>query len=70
MKINTKPSFKLRWKRRKHLKNGHPFENSIKLDSFKSENHPQSQKDYIFTINMRQCEDCGLVFFDNGLERR
>ena len=67
--IDSDLEFKLAWERLGHLKNGHKFDGSEKIDCLKSENHPHTNNEYIFTINIRKCE-CGLIFFDNGLELR
>lgn len=62
--------FKKAWVRLQHMDHGHPFDESIKLDSFKTENHPLNTTTHIYTINMRHCGSCGLVWFDNGFEER
>jgi len=61
--------FKLAWKRTRHVRNGHEFEGSVRIDKITSEHHPHTDKDYIYTINLRECE-CGLIFQDKGVERR
>lgn len=61
--------FKLAYTRARHIRNGHPFNNSILVDKLVSESHPHTCKDYVYTVNLRKCE-CGLIFFDNGIEAR
>ena len=62
--------FKLRWKRLPHMDSGHPFDKSVRLDKLTSEKHPHSDSELVYTINIMQCNDCGLVWKDCGLEYR
>ncbi|MCK5612537.1 hypothetical protein KAR91_62275 [Candidatus Pacearchaeota archaeon] len=62
--------FKLAWKRLTHEDAGHSFDNSVLIESFVSEKHPHTCHDHVFTVNIRRCDDCGMIFYDNGLERR
>lgn len=57
-------------KRRKHIKKGHPFAKSTKIDVLRSEKHPHTDKHYVFTVNVMRCDDCGLIWLDSGLESR
>lgn len=62
--------FGLAWKRLTHKDKGHPFDDSELVDKLVSENHPHTGDEYIYTVNIRKCNDCGMIFFDNGLESR
>lgn len=62
--------FPLAWMRARHIRNGHPFNNSTRLEKLRVEKHPHTDSDFIYTINVRLCNECGLVFNDEGLERR
>lgn len=68
--LNSNTDFKTAWKRITHIENGHPYRKSEEIESFKSEKHPDTDDEFIFTIHIRKCNDCGLVFYDNGLESR
>jgi len=68
--LDSSVGFKLAWKRTGHARYGHPFDDSVLIEKFRSEKHPHSDKEYVYTVNIRKCNDCGLTFFDNGLERR
>ena len=61
--------FSLAWKRVRHIRYGHVYDGSKPIDKLRSENHPHTGIDYVYTINLRECE-CGLIFQDCGLERR
>jgi hypothetical protein len=61
---------KLNRLRRKHLGTRHPFDKSILIEKLTSEKHPHTDKHYVFTVNIRECGSCGLIFYDNGLESR
>lgn len=61
---------KLWIKRYLHIKNGHPYERSISIDKLTSENHPHSDSEMIFTVNIMKCNECGLMYLDEGLEFR
>jgi hypothetical protein len=56
--------------RRKHIKRGHGIDNSIRIDKMRSEMHPHSDKEFIFTVNIMLCNECGLIWLDSGLEFR
>ena len=56
-------------KRLFHLIKGHNYSKSKKLDTFRTEHHYASDKDWIYTIHVMECE-CGLSFLDAGVERR
>lgn len=62
--------FQVAWKRATHIDSGHPFDKSKLIEKLKSEAHPQSCATHVFTINVMECEDCGLIWFDKGLESR
>lgn len=70
MICSSEVGFKLAWKRARHIRYGHPFHNSIQVDKMQSENHPQTDDKYIYTINLRKCNECGLIFQDVGFESR
>jgi len=57
-------------KRRRHIRNGHPFDKSVRLDKLRSENHPHSDPGTVYTVNVMRCNDCGLCWLDAGLEFR
>lgn len=69
-KVETKVGFWLGWKRSRHIKNGHPYASGKLLEKLHSENHPHSDSEHIYTVNIMECQDCGLVYHDAGLERR
>lgn len=62
--------FKVAYKRLRHIRHGHPWSKSVLLDKVHSEGHPQSSHSAVFTINIMKCNDCGLTWFDKGLETR
>lgn len=68
--LNTKDGFRIGWKRTRHTRYGHPHDNSELIDTLRSERHPHTDKEYIYTVNVMQCLDCGLVYHDAGLEHR
>ena len=62
--------FKLAWKRARHMRYGCPYHNSILIDKLQSEKHPHTDHEWIYTINLRECKDCGLIFQSCGVERK
>lgn len=58
------------WRRLSCWESGHVFKKSQMIDSVKSELHPHSNKDYVFTINIMRCPNCDMIFYDEGLESR
>lgn len=60
----------LRWKRIRHLRDGHDFDNSILLDKLRSEKHPRNDGEVVYTVNVLECRSCGLTFLDEGFEFR
>lgn len=52
-----------------HIIFGHPFKGSKQVDKLMSENHYATDKDYIYSVTIRECK-CGLTFLDSGLESR
>jgi hypothetical protein len=62
--------FKRAFKRARHIRNGHPKYWSVRIDKLRSEKHPQSNDLVVFTINIMECEDCGLIYMDSGVEFR
>lgn len=62
--------FKRCFQRLRHIRHGHPHEQSARrIDKLTSEHHPHTDADWVFTVNIVECE-CGLIYFDSGLERR
>lgn len=47
---------------------GHDLKNSVTLDKLHSENHPWNDSEFVYTVNIRQCYSCGMVFQSCGLE--
>lgn len=68
--LTSNVPFGLAWKRVKHIRYGHPFEESELIEKLRSEKHPHSDDEMVYTVNIRQCNDCGLTYFDEGLEYR
>lgn len=68
MSLQSEVPFKLAWLRYGHIENGHT--KSELLDKLTSEKHPSTDNNYIFTINIMRCKECGLLWEDAGLERR
>jgi hypothetical protein len=63
-------SFKISYKRLRHMHNGHPYaERERKIDSLKSEVHPSSNAEFVYTVNIVECK-CGLIYQDCGLQFR
>lgn len=60
--------FKLAYLRAKHLDIGHS--DSIRIDKIISERHTGSDSTFIFTVNIMKCKECGLIWYDKGLEHR
>lgn len=52
------------------IEEGHSYRDSVLLEKLTSEGHPHSDAEYLYTINLRQCFKCGLVYQDAGLEFR
>lgn len=52
-----------------HIIFGHG-DNYEVLETLRSEKHPASDNDWIYTINICKCKGCGLTFNDAGLECR
>lgn len=61
---------KLRKLRERHIKHGHSYDNSTRIDKLRSELHPKNCEFYIFTVNIMKCEECGLIYLDSGMEFR
>lgn len=61
---------KLRKLRENHIKHGHPLRDSTRLDKLHSELHPSSNAEFIYTVNIMRCDECGLTWNDCGLEYR
>ena len=68
--LECKDGFHIGWKRVRHIRNGHPFDLGVRIDKLHSELHPNTDDEYIYTINIRKCLDCGLTYNDEGLEFR
>lgn len=62
--------FKIAYKRAMHLRYGHPFDETTHIDKLISELHPATDIEYVYTLNIRKCNTCGLYFIDQGLEHR
>lgn len=62
--------FKVGWKRVRHVRHGHPYEQWELIDKLYSEKHPHTDGEYIFTVGIHRCKDCGLTFVDDGLSLR
>jgi len=56
-------------KRTWHILTNHDIGNSLTLDKITSENHPHSNKEMVYTVNIMKCT-CGLTWLDCGLEYR
>ena len=69
LSLSSSLPFKLAWKRHKHIEFGHPLEGSTVIEKLRGEKHPHTDDFWIYTVTLRECE-CGLIFSDNGLERR
>lgn len=52
-----------------HIIFGHPYEGSEHVDKLRSEKHPHSDSEWVYTVNVRKCK-CGLHFHDAGVESR
>ena len=61
---------KLGFKRMWHMRTKHPFDNSTLIEKLRCEAHPDNTKQLVYTVNVRQCNDCGLIFHDKGFEYR
>lgn len=68
--MGAKDGFRIGWKRVRHIRHGHPYDNSELLEKLRSEKHPHTDGEYIYTVNVRKCLDCGLTYNDAGLEPR
>lgn len=68
--LGSSVSFRIAWKRARHIRHGHPIEKSQRLDKLHSYRHPHTDPSYIYTVNVMVCLDCGLTYIDDGLERR
>lgn len=66
--LTSELAFSLAWKRVRHIRFGHT--GGKRIDKLRSENHPHTDKDFIFTVNIVECEECGLMYQDCGLEFR
>lgn len=60
----------LRRLRKKHIKHGHPFAQSTLVDKQRFEKHPHNDDEFVFTVAVMQCDDCGLTWLDSGLAFR
>jgi hypothetical protein len=67
---NRRESFKDGWRRLQHMRHGHNPDNSTRIDKLHSENYPCSDKNYVYTVNVMRCNDCGLHYHDSGFEPR
>lgn len=68
--MDAKEGFRIGWKRVRHIRHGHPYDSGLLLEKLRSEKHPHTDDEYIYTVNIMKCADCGLVYHDAGLERR
>ena len=68
--LESNQPFAIAWKRAGHIKNGHPFEKSTLIEKIESKDHPENDWDYVYMVNIRKCDDCGLIFHDCGMEYR
>lgn len=69
--INSDLPFIEAWKRircvgKKHF---HNLDN-VFIEKARFENHPHSDAQWIYTVNLMQCKHCSLNFLDDGVERR
>lgn len=56
--------------RYKHINDGHPHDKSVLIDKLTSEKHPHTNDEFIYTVNIMKCKECGLNYNDCGLEFR
>lgn len=68
--LGASAGFRVGWKRVRHIRYGHPYHKSERLDKLRSEQHPHTDSEYIYTVNIMKCLDCGLCYLDDGLETR
>lgn len=66
--VTCKTPFPLAWKRARHIRYGHPFDRSTFIEKKRFEKHPQNSRFMIYTVNLRRCDDCGLIYEDAGFE--
>lgn len=66
----SKDGLRIGWKRIRCLRNRHPHEANERLDKLRSEKHPYTNGEYIYTVNLMRCRGCGLIYTDAGLEQR
>lgn len=58
-------------KRLSHVLFGqHSYEKSRLIYKLRSEDHPATDTIWVYTVNVRECSVCGLIFDDKGMERR
>ncbi len=62
-------NFRLKLKRINHIKYGHDYTTSTKIDTLRSEKHLASNNEFIYTIYLRKCK-YRLIFQDAGVETR
>lgn len=67
---NRDESIGVGWRRIQHMRYGHNPDNSTRIDKLRSERHPSSDEEFIYTVNVMRCNDCGLDYHDSGLEFR
>ncbi len=68
--LTSELPFKIAYKRAKCLSKGHVIKNSELIDKLQSEKHPHTNKEWIYTVNIMKCGNCGLHFNDAGVEAR
>lgn len=66
--IEAETPFLLAWKRARHIRYGHPLDKSTRLEKLRSSKHPHNQNGFVYTINIMRCDECGLIWNDEGLE--
>ncbi len=69
--LSSSLPFSEAWKRvccigRNHMSDVKP----TLIEKARFENHPESDKDVVYTVNLMQCNRCSLKFLENGFEFR
>lgn len=68
--LGCSAGFSVGWKRARHIRHGHPYDNSVFIEKLQSANHPHNKDGWIYTVNIMACKECGLTWNDIGIEVR
>lgn len=68
--VSSNQPFAAAFSKARCIRRGRQYNGSVLIDKLRSEKHPASCDDAVYTVNIRKCGCCGSTFLDIGLEFR